>query len=54
MVAEENLKKKKNKILSAYDSLKKEVIMANDFNINLLGFEQNKKVKIFVNINIWP
>ena len=28
--------------------------MANDFNINLLGFEQNKKVKNFVNINIWP
>ena len=33
-----------NKILSTNDILKKEVIMAGDFNTNLLDFEQNKKV----------
>ena len=34
-----------NKILSTNDILKKEVIMAGDFNMNLLDFEQNKKVQ---------
>ena len=39
-----------NKILSTSYILKKEVIMAGDFNINLLDFEQNKKVQNFLNI----
>ena len=39
-----------NKILSTNDILKKEVIMAGDFNMNLLDFEQNKKVQNFLNI----
>ena len=39
-----------NKILSTNDILKKEVIMAGDFNMNLLHFEQNKKVQNFLNI----
>ena len=39
-----------NKILSTNEILKKEVIMAGDFNMNLLDFEQNKKVKNFLNI----
>ena len=37
-------------ILSTNDILKKEVIMAGDFNMNLLDFEQNKKVKNLLNI----
>ena len=36
---------KLNKILSTNDILKKEVIMAVDFNMNLLDFKQNKKVQ---------
>ena len=39
-----------NKILSTNDILKKEVIMTGDFNMNLLDFEQNKKVQNFLNI----
>ena len=39
-----------NKILSTNDILKKEVIMAGDFNMNLLDFERNKKVQHFLNI----
>ena len=39
-----------NKMLSTNDILKKEVIMAGNFNMNLLDFEQNKKVKNFLNI----
>ena len=39
-----------NKILSINDILKKEVIVAGDFNMNLLDFEQNKKVQNFLNI----
>ena len=39
-----------NKILSTNDILKKEVIMAGDFNMNLPDFEQNKKVQNFLNI----
>ena len=39
-----------NKILSTNDILQKEVIMAGDFNMNLLDFEQNKKVQKFLNI----
>ena len=39
-----------NKILSTNDILKKEVIVAGDFNMNLLDFEQNKKVQYFLNI----
>ena len=39
-----------NKILSTNDILKKEVIMDGDFNMNLLDFEQNKKVQNFLNI----
>ena len=42
--------KQVNKILSINDILKKEVIINGDFNMNLLGFEQNKKVQNFVNI----
>ena len=38
-----------NKILSANDILK-EVVMAGDFNINLLDLKQNKKVQNFLNI----
>ena len=38
-----------NKILSANDILK-EVVMAGDFNINLLDLKQNKKVQNFPNI----
>ena len=39
-----------NKTLSTNDVLKKEAIMADDFNMNLLDFEQNKKVQNFLNI----
>ena len=39
-----------NKILSTNHILKKEVIMAGDLNMNLLDFEQNKKVQNFPNI----
>ena len=39
-----------NEILSTNDILKKEVIMAGDFNMNMLDFEQNKKVQNFLNI----
>ena len=39
-----------NKILSTNDILKKEVIMAGDFNMNLLDFEQNKKVQNFLDM----
>ena len=39
-----------NQILSINDILKKEVIINGDFNMNLLGFEQNKNVQNFVNI----
>ena len=38
------LEKHLSKILSTNAILKKEVIMAGDFNMNLLHFEQNKKV----------
>ena len=38
------------KTLSTNYTLKKEVIMTGDFNINLLDFEQNKKVKNYLNI----
>ena len=41
-----------NKILSEDDILKKEVIMAGDFNMNLLDIEENDKVRNFVNIVI--
>ena len=44
------LKKLLNKILSTKDILKKEVIIAGYFNMNLLDFEQNKKVQNFLNI----
>ena len=39
-----------NKILSTNDILKKELIMAGDFNMNLFDFKQNKKVQNFLNI----
>ena len=39
-----------NKILSTNDILKKEVIMAGDFSMSLLDFEQKKKVQNFLNI----
>ena len=39
-----------NTILSTNDILKKDVIMASDFNMNMLDFEQNKKVQNFLNI----
>ena len=39
-----------NKILSTNDMLKKKVIIAGDFNMNLLHFEQNIKVQNFRNI----
>ena len=39
-----------HKILSINEILKKEVIMAGNFNMNLLGCEQNKKVQNFLNI----
>ena len=39
-----------NEILSTNDILKKEVIMAGDFSMSLLDFEQNKKVQNFLNI----
>ena len=39
-----------NKLLSTNDVLKKEVIMAGDFNMNLLDFKENKKVQNFLNI----
>ena len=39
-----------NKILSTNNILKKDVIMASDFNMNLLDSEQNKKVQNFLNI----
>ena len=42
--------KDSNKILPTKDILKKEVILASDFNMNLLAFEQNKKVQNFLNI----
>ena len=38
-----------NKILSTNDILKKEVIMAGVFNMNLFDFEQNEKVQNFYN-----
>lgn len=37
------LAKKLNIILSRNEILKKEIIIAGDFNMNLLDFEQNKK-----------
>ena len=37
------------KILSTDDTLKKEVIMAGNVNMNLLDYEQNKKVQKFFN-----
>ena len=37
------------KMLSTGDTLKKEVIMAGNVNMNLLDFEQNKKVQKFFN-----
>ena len=36
-------------VLSTDDILKKEVIMADNFNMNLLDFEQNRNVQNFVN-----
>ena len=39
-----------NKILSTNDILQKEVIMGGNFTMNLLDFEQNKKVENFLNI----
>ena len=39
-----------NKMRSTNDILKKEVIMAGDFNMNLLDFEQNNKVQNVLNI----
>ena len=39
-----------NKMLSTNDILKKEVIMAGNFNTNLFDFKQNKKLQNFVNI----
>ena len=42
--------KHSNKILSADDILKKVVIMAGDFNMNLLDLKQYKEVQNFVNI----
>ena len=39
-----------NKILSTNDILKKKVIMADTFNMNMLDFEQNKKVQNFLDI----
>ena len=46
----EEFEKHLNKILSTNDILKKEVVMTGDFNMNLLDFEQNKKVQNFLNI----
>ena len=46
----QELEKHLNKILSTSDILKKEVVMAGNFNMNLLDFEQNKKVQNFLNI----
>ena len=37
-------------ILSKNEATKKEVILIGDFNINLLDFDKNKKVQIFVNL----
>ena len=45
MVTEKNLKN----TYIADGILKKEVIMAGDFNMNLFDFKQNKKVQNFVN-----
>ena len=39
-----------NKILSTNDILEKEIIIAGDFNMNLLDFKQNKKLQSFLNI----
>ena len=39
-----------NKILSTIDILKKEVVTAGDFNMDLLNFKQNKNVQNFVNV----
>ena len=39
-----------NNILLTNEILKKLVIMARDFNMNLLDFEQDKKVQNFLNI----
>ena len=39
-----------NKMLSTNDILKKEVIIAGNFNMNLLDFEQNKEVQNFLKI----
>ena len=39
-----------NKTVSTNDISKKEVIIAGNFNMNLLDFEQNKKVQNLVNI----
>ena len=39
-----------NKILRKNDILKKEAMMIGDFNMNLLDFQQQKKVQNFVNI----
>ena len=39
-----------NKLLSINEILKKEVIMTSDFIMNLLDFEQNKKLLEFPNI----
>ena len=44
MVAENNLKNTLNTHI-----VKKKIIMAGDFNMNLFDFEQNKKVQSFVN-----
>ena len=37
-------------LLWRHDVCKKEVLMTGDFNINLLDFENNKKVQSFVNL----
>ena len=42
--------KQLNKILSTIDILKKEVVMAGDFNMDMLDFKQDKKVQNFLNV----
>ena len=42
--------KQLNKVLSTNDISNEEVIIAYDFNVNLLDFQENKKVQNFLNI----
>ena len=42
--------KQLNEVLSTNDISNKEVVMAYDFNVNLLDFHENKKVQNFLNI----